>query len=182
MDREHWKYWFEGTGIVAIVASLVFVGLQLKQSRDFAGAEGSSQLFLDQIEWVNLVNANREVWIRGNKGEDLSELEMSAYRDLFRTRSSMAFFQYRKYPNLGTIGEIFIADFATYVHKNPGARREWEFEDSEYEKYRLKLLSDEFSGSIVEIDQGYDSQLREKVEELDRLYGRKELPNSMHQE
>jgi len=182
LDREHWKYWFEGTGIVAIVASLVFVGLQLKQSQDIAGAEAASQLLLDEIEWVNLVDANREIWIKGNKGEDLSDLEMSAYRDLFRIRSSMAFFQYRKFENLGTNVEIFIADFATYLHKNPGAWRAWKFEDSEYEKYRLKLLSDDISGSTVERDRDFDSQLREKVEELDRLYGRKSLPNSMRQE
>ena len=39
MKINHWKDLVELTGIVAIVASLVFVGLQLKQSQDIAIAE-----------------------------------------------------------------------------------------------------------------------------------------------
>ena len=177
-----WKDTVEFVGIAAIVASLVFVGLQLKQAQSIATSEMASKLLVDQMEWINLKNTNRDVWVRGNRGDELSEIEMSAYRDLVATRDAMAFFQYRQLQRLGTTGEIPMADFATYLHQNPGARREWERRSDEFEKYRPSLLNEELSEAITKSDQAYDSQLQAKIDELDRLYGRKSIGDSADRE
>ncbi len=39
MTKENWKDWLEGIGIVAIVASLIFVGLQMRQAQKIAAGE-----------------------------------------------------------------------------------------------------------------------------------------------
>jgi hypothetical protein len=57
MSRLQSRDWLEGIGILAIVASLVFVGLQLKQSHEIAlaeqyqsRAEATQSLFLSVLE------------------------------------------------------------------------------------------------------------------------------------
>ena len=170
MKSISWKNLVEMVGVIAIVASLVFVGLQLQQTQNIANSEVAAKFLVDDMEWVNLVNSNRDVWIRGNRGDELNELGMSTYRDLAQIRDSISFFRYRQVEDLGMTGNIIVADFATYLHLNPGARREWQRRGKHYKKYRDPLVSDG-SPEMVEADNQYDALVREMVEELDRLYG-----------
>ena len=59
MNKISWKEVVEFVGIAAIVASLVFVGLQLQQDRELAYAEATTSVTgsaaeLDQLEPQNL--------------------------------------------------------------------------------------------------------------------------------
>jgi len=166
----NWKDTAELIGISAIVASLVFVGMQMRQTQEIAGSEAASKLLVDEIEWVNLVSQYRDIWIRGNRGDDLSELETSTYRDLASIKASLAYFRYRQLERLGMAGEINVADFATYLHLNPGARIEWNRSEARYQKYRIPLVAD-LVPEVVEADDNYDALLQSMLAELDQLYG-----------
>ena len=67
MKSPHWKTLAELVGIAALVASLYFVGYQLKQDRQFA-----------------------EVLARANAGADLSDAEAIVIRNLVRHASDHA--------------------------------------------------------------------------------------------
>lgn len=77
-----WKNIAELIGIAALIASLLFVGLQLQQDREIATA----QLFADYdntiLEWGGLVSDNSGAWIRGLKGKDLDETETVTFYTL----------------------------------------------------------------------------------------------------
>lgn len=82
MKALNWKNIAELIGIAALVASLLFVGLQLQQDREIATA----QLFADYdntiLEWGGLISDNSEVWIRGLKGKELDEAERASFYTL----------------------------------------------------------------------------------------------------
>jgi hypothetical protein len=170
LNSVSWKNVAESVGITAIIASLVFVGLQLRQTQDIANSEVAAKLLIDDFEWVNLVNQNRDVWIRGNRGDDLDELEQSAYRDLALIRDSIAFFRYRQLDDLDISGAIVVADFATHLHQSPGARREWNRRIEHYKKYRDPLLLRRVP-EMMQANYQYNAMVLGMVEELDRLYG-----------
>ena len=79
MKALDWRSIAELIGIAALVASLLFVGLQLQQDREIA----SAQLFADYdntvLEWGGLISDNRDVWMRGLKGNELDEAERVAF-------------------------------------------------------------------------------------------------------
>lgn len=63
MTKQGWQQVAELVGIVAIVASLIFVGLQLKQAQDIAIGEqyqARAVLAVERIQWSNDEEALRE--------------------------------------------------------------------------------------------------------------------------
>ena len=89
MKINHWKDLVELTGIVAIVASLVFVGLLLKQSQDIAIAEqyqNRSIAAQDYMMW----QADNEQALRQGVGNVKSHYESGdgdeVFNELFETQ------------------------------------------------------------------------------------------------
>ena len=60
MKSTSWKDIAELTGIAAIVASLVFVGMQLQQDRGISHRESYSEFVDTRIELARLLTENRE--------------------------------------------------------------------------------------------------------------------------
>jgi hypothetical protein len=85
MKKTDWKSLIELSGIVAVVASLIFVGLQIRQDQNIAIA----QIYADHddtvIEWATLLTDNRDVWIRGLKGDSLNDEESLTFHALAYT-------------------------------------------------------------------------------------------------
>ena len=88
MKNHRWKETVELLGIVAIVASLVFVGLQMRQDHQIAYAEAFTNILSNKTEMVDLVNSNREIWQKGNAGAELSPQDNDNYRDLVEPTTS----------------------------------------------------------------------------------------------
>ena len=66
----------ELVGIVAIVASLVFVGLQMQQSQKLALSDNYLQMVANQIAANEAIAAHPGVFLRGNAAENLNPDEM----------------------------------------------------------------------------------------------------------
>ena len=79
MTRTTWKETAELIGIAAIVVSLVFVGLQLKQSQDIVLSELDAALNAIDVEITGNIGDHADVWVRGNNGAQLSDSELAIY-------------------------------------------------------------------------------------------------------
>jgi hypothetical protein len=62
MDSQKLHDWLQVIGIAAIVASLIFVGLQLKQSDEIALAEALENVTAIGIEERGLIAAHADTW------------------------------------------------------------------------------------------------------------------------
>ena len=69
MKFKEWNEMAELVGIAAVVGSLIFVGLQMKQAQEIGNAERRSSLVANGIELHSLIIKNADVWIKGNAGE-----------------------------------------------------------------------------------------------------------------
>ncbi len=84
MAKPTWKEAAEILGIIAIVASLVFVGIQLRQDQEIAEA----QIYLGATANVAVIAQtiadNERLWRRGLDGEDLSPDERATFNSILR--------------------------------------------------------------------------------------------------
>ena len=71
MDSQKLHDWLQVIGIAAVVASLIFVGLQIKQSDEIALAEVLESVATRAIEERALIAANADTWQKACLGEQL---------------------------------------------------------------------------------------------------------------
>ena len=123
MKFSEWKDKAELVGILAIVASLVFVDLQMRQAQDIAQSEGNLTYLLSKIERNNAIIENSEIWVRGNAGEELSAEDSVVFWAMVLNMNDTAFFSVQQTRRMGLerAADATTADFATYLHNNPGA-------------------------------------------------------------
>jgi hypothetical protein len=122
----NWKDIAELVGIAAIVASLVFVGMQMKQSQQLAFAESVQMMRANGIEQASLQTQHIGVWIRGNSGEKLEGEDLEIYKILFTQIQNQWFFNWLALDSIGTDFEsVGPRSFARYLQRNPGAKAEW---------------------------------------------------------
>ncbi len=72
MDSAKLNDWMQVIGIFAVVLSLIFVGLQMRQEQAIAKYQGFSDFNATMLEYANIINDNREVWIKGLSGAELT--------------------------------------------------------------------------------------------------------------
>ena len=123
MKKANWREIAELIGIAAIVASLIFVGIQLRQDEQIAQAERlATQQILD-LEITRFIDERAEVWRKGLAGEEQSEndqisFEMISYA-LFRQQAN----EYRtRFFLSGVSAELAVRTYAFFLYQNPGAR------------------------------------------------------------
>ena len=145
MKFSEWKDKAELIGILAIVASLVFVGLQMRQVQDIAQSEGNLTYLVSQIEKNNAIINNPAIWVRGNAGEELSAEDSAVFRALVdnMVQSHFMFDRQARRMGLEPAADALRADFAGYLHDNPGAWRVWNERQNKYRKHRSILVEQE---------------------------------------
>ena len=82
MTREQRRDIFEAIGLVAIVASLIFLALEIRQNSDLMRAQSRTEMAQDTIALLTLNVGDQDfldVWNRGNAGEELTELEQTQF-------------------------------------------------------------------------------------------------------
>ena len=93
MSRGQWKDLLEAIGFLVLIASLLFVGLQVRQDHKIARAQDAADFDDTMIEYARFINANRDVWIRGLEGAELSTLDQVTFE-------SVAFAVWQKFTGL----------------------------------------------------------------------------------
>ncbi len=134
MKFKEWNEIAELIGIAAIVGSLIFVGLQMKQAQDIANAERRMMVVDAQIELRNAINNFAEVWAKGSANDDLEGHEAVIFRNIVANLNDFAFARSAAARYLGSLAgeQGAIADFALILHENPGARDMFKFLEGEY--------------------------------------------------
>jgi hypothetical protein len=142
MDFKMFNEIAELIGIVAIVASLVFVGMQLRQSQRIALAEVEGTVTTASIEMASLMSDNSEVWHRGIAGEELDASEARVFEGIVIALSDRAWALQSQFKLLDddVKAEAKVHEFAAFLHARPGARRVWT--EREVELNRIRGLLD----------------------------------------
>ena len=124
MKRTNWKDILELIGIAAIVASLLFVGLQMKQDQEIAQAQAIVDASAVVTELNQFIVTNREVWIKGLDGAELSVEENLTFRALCRANylRKISHWERARRLNVGN-PDLIIQSFAYEIFIYPGLRR-----------------------------------------------------------
>ena len=145
----------ELVGIVAIVTSLIFVGLQVRQSQLIALAELEGEIASASIEMASLISDNSEVWHRGITNEELDASEATLFKGIVVTLSDRAISIQSQFRLLGddASADSIVHDFAAFLYHRPGARRAWIEHEADLNKYRsvLDLWTIEYATPYVEM-------------------------------
>ncbi len=150
MKTTNWKDVAELIGTTAIVASLIFVGLQMKQAQDIADSERYQLDLSNLIAINNAINENADTWVKGISGGELDKAEATIFENLILNINDRAVLASEGARRMGfeTAADSIVHDFAAFLHKNPGARRVWEAREQDLEKYRSQLMPADISKII----------------------------------
>jgi hypothetical protein len=153
-------------GVIAILASLIFVGLQMRQEQELFASENAISRLETVIELNNAIVANSEVWALGNRGEPLTETEFIEYERILNIYNEVTFLSYVSGQARGnTSGSVVgIFQFASFLEKNPGAFKIWNDRETVLERELSLLLN--AGGPNTGIGQEYRDRVREYVDQL----------------
>ena len=163
MKSQKWKNIGEFVGISAIVASLIFVGFQLKQDHDVARAEFTQSSMAISVEVNSMIAEHAEIWLKGRNDVELSDAEMIVMRRLVDSVYRRARYTAQMSRTLGGLGEAQLRDLAILLYENPGARRTWEsLTAKEVDYFRQMRPSDDFR-------RNYRNEILAELAKLDEL-------------
>ncbi len=124
MKPRNWKSYAELIGIVAIVASLLFVGMQLRQDRQLAEFETLAAEQMADLELARFLEEKGGIWRKGLADEPLSEDEQVSFDLLAYALYSKSSYNVRRGITLrGAVVERDGRSYAYFVYANPGLRK-----------------------------------------------------------
>jgi hypothetical protein len=145
----------ELVGIAAIVASLIFVGLEMRQSQKIALAEVEASFVSASVEIESLISSNSKVWTRGIADEELDDSDAAIFESILVALSNRNWslqHQMRlldKHEN----ADASVHEFAAYLYRRPGLRRAWAEREATLKTDRELLTpwTDSFTSPYVEM-------------------------------
>ena len=171
MKETDWKGIAELVGIAAIVASLIFVGVQLRQDRQIARAEALADMLDNGLDSRANINQFAHVLAKGNSGAELSAAEVMIIRNIVRDERDRVFLQtFREEVLGGAESRTPELMFAVFLHQNPAAREAWEHHTVEMEslidplRTRESMTKTRQSGSAV-----FRARISDYLARLDEL-------------
>ena len=124
LNKVDWKGTAELVGLAAIVASLIFIGLQMKQDREIAEAQAYADASAVLTELNQFIENNKEVWIKGLDGAELSLADKLTFDLLCRTNYLRKIAHWERAKRLDAGDPDLIAQrFAYDIYIYPGLRR-----------------------------------------------------------
>ncbi len=161
MSSIGWKNYVEGLGVFALVASLLFVGYQLQQDRQIAGAQVTAEATAATYELFALISDSRDIWLRGLMGEDLSEADEIAFKAIAIAIYTRHFYYYQT-RNLLKYGsaDLVVQQYAFDLYQYPVLRRIYVQEGN------LIDARNRIFGRPV--NRGFRARVKERLDELDR--------------
>jgi hypothetical protein len=127
MDKEKVADWIQIVGLFAVIASLIFVGYELRQTGLVATEESLLSEEANVTSMQSLVVENADVWLRGCMGEELEPTERMVFTRIYHTYVFRQFYTWmrtREAISVGS-GSLGVAHMAANLYRNPGFQREW---------------------------------------------------------
>ena len=151
MIGDKWKGVAELIGMTAIVASLIFVGLQLRQDKQIAAAQVAVESDSGVYELSQLISENGDIWLRGLKGEQLSESDELVFKILANAVHRRHLGIYARVPRLGTgTRENRAAIYAYHIYQYPSLRSQF-LEQKRLNDMRRSASGTQDSGGFDEL-------------------------------
>ena len=136
MNTKGWREVAELIGIAAIVASLVFVGLQLRQEQNIAVAALGQSEIASRTDLNLGMSEFAEVWDKSNRGEPLSGAESLIMESLIDAWFRRALIGSQDREGLGGGSDSTSRRlFSVFLYQNTGARCIWEIQREKERKY-----------------------------------------------
>ena len=125
MNSEKVNDWLQIVGMVGIMASLIFVGLQVKQTQSIGEGESATYFLETTITGKQFLVDNMDVWTRGCLGEELSELDEAKFAHMYRAYARASYFAWlgvrRNIVDLNPQDVVY--PYAANIHRYPGFAR-----------------------------------------------------------
>ncbi|NIU08769.1 MAG: hypothetical protein GWN81_07945 [Phycisphaerae bacterium] len=172
MNTTDWKGYAELVGIAAIVASLIFVGVQLQQDRQIAIGEALTN-FAESYSNVLLQSSEYAEILAKTQSEDkLTDAELIVLRHLVEVQEMNAYLQSAAIQSFSDrsirTSELL---FASFLFRYPAARAEWERHADDIQKYVDPLRTAESLENAYETGSGaFRQRIMGNLEKLDSLY------------
>jgi len=165
MKQPNWKSVVELFGIGAIVASLVFVGLELRQSQNIAVAQLFQENTNVRLAVDDLLIQNADLIAKSNRKDELTPDEDIALRAVLDSVYSQSFFgtaSWRTISDNDAFSRGPAVVFFRLLKENPGLRRAWS-------TYRLGIERDwELFGMNVSIVKAYNDNIEQQLSKSER--------------
>jgi len=133
MRSSYWRNFAEAIGASAIVASLMFVGFQLRQDEQIARAEAIGNFMETTISMTQGNFPYADLIMQANRGEELSEAENYILEQIVNNMAATVQFQSVRVQQFSEVknrtGELL---FAAHLYQNPGLRVAWERSDAKF--------------------------------------------------
>jgi hypothetical protein len=167
-----WRDLAEAIGVAAIVASLLFVGYQLRLDAQIARAEVSGA-FVSRTITMNQENLPyADLIAKANRGDALSEAELYRLDSIVNNMILNIRFlniQGRRVGEIGSSTNELV--FSAHLFRNPGLRAAWERVDSNMREFVDPFRTPE---SLARTYQSGSGALRDRIEQnlsrLDEMY------------
>ena len=163
LKSTNWKDIAELVGITAIVASLVFVGMQMRQDQEIAIVETRGDSTAVAIELAGTLKGNGDIWKKGLDGSPMTDAERIEFLALVEAVQSHLFTQWVRRDRIGPVNPEGIArGFAYALYSHPGLRlareksRDWSRQEDE--AFGLPTGGSGFGESVDEFLAQLDSE------------------------
>lgn len=126
MNKSSWKDIAELVGIAAIVASLLFVGLEMRQSHQIALAEQQGEQIPQTQNTAAILIEHADLVSKLNSGQSLDNKEKYIVDNVILAVRAHYFFSYRRWDYLDHPAvQAPVRAFAILLNQNPGLERLW---------------------------------------------------------
>ena len=118
--------WVQGIGLIGIIGSLVFVGMQLKQSEDATQVGIGESSVAWGIDLSTLISDNADVWRKACLDEELNPTERVIAGNIYwrYTQGNLNSWVGLETTGVGRYESSFITNaFAANMHRYPGFRK-----------------------------------------------------------
>jgi hypothetical protein len=127
MSRDRLKDWLEGLGMAAIIGSLIFVGLQVRQDQNIAIADTYGTVSDNSLQLAELIQGHGDLWRRGLDGEELTPVEQVEFEALATSVESWFLMQWYRSRMLGVANpKTDLRDYSFALYQHAGLRRHFE--------------------------------------------------------
>ena len=121
MAGERLKGWLEVIGMAAIIASLAFVGLQMRQDQSIAIADTYGSVASTALQLAELIDGHGELWRKGLDGEKLSLDEQIEFYSLANAVEASFVLNWNRSIRLGAASpKAQLRDYAIALHSHVG--------------------------------------------------------------
>jgi hypothetical protein len=127
MSKLDWKTAVEIVGMSAIVVSLIYVGLQVRQDREIAVSQNMLSVVEAKKHWVEAMTPNASIWIKANSEMALTPEEREIYLWMAHALEVQYFadwFRADQVPGANP-ADNFAYQFALLLDRNPGLLEHW---------------------------------------------------------